>query len=53
LDRRDGELSDWPAMPGVGYRVHAGNRIKITSIFHNLCAAAYPDADLEVAGEDG
>jgi hypothetical protein len=43
-----GEMTDWPAIPGVGYRVNAGDRIKITSMFHNPTATNYPDAYLEV-----
>lgn len=46
-----GELSDWPALPDVGYRVHAGDRIKITSMFHNPSPDSYGDAYLEVGLE--
>ncbi len=43
-----GEMNDWPRLPGFGYRVYAGDRIRITSMFHNLTETAYPRAWLEV-----
>lgn len=43
-----GEMNDWPATPGFGYRVHPGDRIRITSMFHNPTTTSYPDAWLEV-----
>jgi hypothetical protein len=43
-----GEMNDWPATPGFGYRVHPGDRIRITSMFHNPTATPYPAAFLEV-----
>lgn len=43
-----GEMNDWPATPGFGYRVHPGNRIRITSMFHNPTATSYPATYLEV-----
>ncbi len=43
-----GEMNDWPATPGFGYRVHPGDRIRITSMFHNPTAVSYPAAYLEV-----
>ncbi len=43
-----GEMNDWPATPGFGYRVQAGDRIRITSMFHNPTAVSYPAAYLEV-----
>ena len=43
-----GEMNDWPATPGFGYRVHPGDRIRITSMFHNPTATSYPTAYLEV-----
>jgi hypothetical protein len=43
-----GEMNDWPATPGFGYRVRAGDRIRITGMFHNPTATSYPAAYLEV-----
>ena len=43
-----GELRDWPATPGFGYRVQRGDRIRVTSMFHNPTATPYPDAYLQV-----
>jgi hypothetical protein len=43
-----GEMNDWPATPGFGYRVHPGDRIRISSMFHNSTATSYPAAYLEV-----
>ena len=43
-----GEMNDWPATPGFGYRVHPGDRIRISSMFHNPTATSYPSAYLEV-----
>ncbi len=51
-----GEMNDWPALPGFGYRVHQGNRIRVDTMFHNPTDTSYPLAYLEVrieyAGED-
>ncbi len=46
-----GEMNDWPALPGFGYRVHKGDRIRITTMFHNPTGAAYHNARLTVAME--
>ncbi|HEV2114893.1 MAG TPA: hypothetical protein VGR48_02635 [Terriglobales bacterium] len=43
-----GEMNDWPATPGFGYRVHPGDRIRITSMFYNPTGTSYPAAYLEV-----
>ena len=43
-----GEMNDWPATPGFGYRVRPGDRIRITSMFHNPTAVSYPATYLEV-----
>lgn len=43
-----GEMNDWPSTPGFGYRVHPGDRIRITGMFHNPTATNYPAAWLEV-----
>ena len=46
-----GEMNDWPALPGFGYRVHKGDRIRVTSMFHNPTDEAYPRAWLVVRME--
>ena len=43
-----GEMNEWPKVPGFGYRVHAGDQIRITGMFHNPTAEDYPRAFLEV-----
>ena len=42
------ELNDWPALPGFGYRVRQRDRIRISTMFHNPTATAYPQIWLEV-----
>jgi hypothetical protein len=46
-----GEMNDWPSTPGFGYRVHPGDRIRITGMFHNPTHTNYPAAWLEVRME--
>lgn len=46
-----GEMNDWPAQPGIGYRVHKGERIRVSTMFHNPTATSYPDAYLEIKVE--
>ena len=46
-----GEMNDWPAQPGIGYRVRPGDKIRITSMFHNPTDASYSAAYLEVKVE--
>jgi hypothetical protein len=43
-----GEMNDWPALPGIGYRVHPGDRIRVDTMFHNPTGESYPQAYLEV-----
>jgi hypothetical protein len=43
-----GEMADWPAIPGLGYRVRQGNDIRISTMFHNDGAASYPQTYLEM-----
>ncbi len=43
-----GEMNDWLALPGYGYRVRKGDRILVTSMFHNPTDASYPSAWLQV-----
>jgi hypothetical protein len=46
-----GEMNDWMAVPGAGYRVAEGDRVRITTMFHNPTATSYSDAYLEVKVE--
>jgi hypothetical protein len=46
-----GEMNDWPALPGFGYRVHKGDRIRVTTMFHNPTEQSYPSAWLMVRME--
>lgn len=43
-----GEMNDWPALPGYGYRVKKGDRIRISTMFANPTAANYSSAFLDV-----
>lgn len=43
-----GEMTDWPALPGFGYRVEKGDRIRITSMFDNPTSQSYREAFLQV-----
>ena len=44
-----GELTDWAQVPGYGYRVEKGDRIRIETMIHNPTPQAYREAYLEVA----
>jgi hypothetical protein len=44
-----GELTDWAPVPGFGYRVEKGDRIRIETMIHNPTPTAYHQAYLEVA----
>lgn len=46
-----GEMNDWPALPGFGYRVHKGDRIRIQTMFHNPTDTSYPETMLRVKME--
>jgi hypothetical protein len=46
-----GEMNDWPALPGFGYRVHKGDRIRVTTMFHNPTGQGYANAWLVVRME--
>ncbi len=46
-----GEMNDWPALPGFRYRVHKGDRIRVTTMFHNPTDRSYTDAWLVVRME--
>src|SRR5262250_65302 len=43
-----GELTNWMEVPGYGYRVHKGDRIRIETMVHNPTATAYDAVYLEV-----
>jgi hypothetical protein len=43
-----GEMTNWPAMPGLGYRVRQGDTILVATMFHNDGAVSYPQAYLEI-----
>jgi len=43
-----GEMTRWPPIPGFGYPVHHGDRIRISSMFHNPSGNSYPAAYLTV-----
>jgi len=42
------EMNDWPAVPGYGYRVRKGDRIRIETMVHNPTDTSYDKAYLEV-----
>ena len=46
-----GEMNDWPEIPGYGYRVKKGDRIRISAMFANPTATNYPGAFFEVLME--
>jgi hypothetical protein len=43
-----GEMNDWPAIPGFGYRVEKGDRIRVTTMFANPTATDYKEVYLRV-----
>lgn len=43
-----GEMNEWMALPGVGYRVAAGDRIRVSTMFHNPTPEDRPETYLEV-----
>jgi len=43
------ELTDWAEIPGFGYRVEQGDRIRIETMIHNPTATSYDGAYLEVS----
>jgi len=43
-----GELNRWPPLPGFGYAVHRGDRIRISTMVHNPTDTPYPQAYLAV-----
>jgi hypothetical protein len=46
-----GEMNDWPTLPGFGYRVHKGDKIRITTMFHNPTDTDYRRTLLRVEME--
>jgi len=44
-----GELTDWAQVPGFGYRVEKGDRIRIETMVHNPTSNAYEQTYLEIA----
>lgn len=46
-----GEMNDWPALPGFGYRVARGERIRVNTMFHNPTDTDYPETYIEVRVE--
>ena len=42
------ELTDWAEVPGYGYRVQKGDKIRIETMMHNPTATSYDKAYLEV-----
>lgn len=46
-----GEMNDWPALPGYGYRVHKGDTIRVDTMFHNPTATGYTQTYIEVKME--
>lgn len=43
-----GEMNQWPELPGFGYPVKKGDRIRVNSMWHNPTGTRYPRAYLEV-----
>lgn len=43
-----GEMTNWPATPGLGYRVQKGDKIMVATMFHNDEAVSYPQTYLEI-----
>ncbi|MGH9795105.1 MAG: hypothetical protein ACRD5G_10050 [Candidatus Acidiferrales bacterium] len=46
-----GEMNDWPALPGFGYPVAKGERIRVNTMFHNPTDTDYPETYIEVVME--
>jgi hypothetical protein len=42
------EMTDWAEVPGFGYRVMKGNKIRIETMMHNPTATSYDKAYLEI-----
>jgi hypothetical protein len=44
-----GELTDWTLIPGFGYRVEKGDRIRVETMIHNPTATSYEKVFLEIS----
>ncbi|HUI41350.1 MAG TPA: hypothetical protein VL523_05220 [Terriglobia bacterium] len=44
-----GELTEWPSLTGLGYRVHRGDRIMVSTMFHNDGTVAYSAIYLKIS----
>ena len=44
-----GELTDWTPIPGFGYRVEKGDRIRVETMIHNPTATSYEKVFLEIS----
>jgi hypothetical protein len=44
-----GEMTNWAEVPGYGYRVHPGDKIRIETMIHNPWDAPYENVYLEVS----
>lgn len=44
-----GELTHWAEVPGYGYRVHPGDKIRVETMVHNPTDTSYENVYLEVA----
>jgi len=42
------ELTRWPPLPDFGYEVHHGDRIRISTMFHNPTGTSYPKTYLAI-----
>ncbi|MBZ5706100.1 MAG: hypothetical protein LAN63_12150 [Acidobacteriia bacterium] len=45
------EMNDWAAVPGIGYRVHSGDRMRVSSMFYNPTGTDRRQTYLEVKME--
>ena len=43
-----GEMTDWAQIPGFGYRVQKGDRIRVETMIHNPTPSSYGAAYLEI-----
>ena len=43
-----GEMNEWVPLPGFGYPVSEGDRVRVTSMFHNPTDREHPEVHLEV-----
>jgi hypothetical protein len=46
-----GEMNDWPQLPGLGYHVKRGDRIRVDTMFHNPTDKSYARVFLQVTME--